>query len=130
MNENIKISKDAIYATGKRKDAVARVWLKPGSGRVLINGKNSEAYNIGIEEPEISIKDLAKIMIQVAEKNFNYNGILEFKNNTDKNYLIDNPNRRCPSIAKARQEVGYNPNITLEEGLYRSLYWYYNFEDY
>lgn len=32
------------YATGKRKDAVARVWLKPGSGRVTINDKDMNAY--------------------------------------------------------------------------------------
>jgi len=32
------------YATGKRKDAVARVWVKPGSGRVTVNGKPIEAY--------------------------------------------------------------------------------------
>tara|TARA_B100000700_G_C14959412_1_gene815679 strand:- start:562 stop:1050 length:489 start_codon:yes stop_codon:yes gene_type:complete len=32
------------YATGKRKDAVARVWLKPGSGRVLINEKDISEY--------------------------------------------------------------------------------------
>jgi len=32
------------YATGKRKDAVARVWLKPGNGRVTINGREFETY--------------------------------------------------------------------------------------
>jgi small subunit ribosomal protein S9 len=32
------------YATGKRKDAVARVWVKPGSGRVTINGKDMGEY--------------------------------------------------------------------------------------
>ncbi len=32
------------YATGKRKDAVARVWIKPGSGRVSVNGREFEAY--------------------------------------------------------------------------------------
>ncbi|NVP54509.1 30S ribosomal protein S9 [Mycoplana rhizolycopersici] len=32
------------YATGKRKDAVARVWLKPGSGKITVNGKSFEAY--------------------------------------------------------------------------------------
>ncbi|MFN3644459.1 MAG: 30S ribosomal protein S9 [Gemmobacter sp.] len=32
------------YATGKRKDAVARVWVKPGSGRVTVNGKDMSAY--------------------------------------------------------------------------------------
>jgi small subunit ribosomal protein S9 len=32
------------YATGKRKDAVARVWIKPGSGRVDVNGRESPVY--------------------------------------------------------------------------------------
>ena len=32
------------YATGKRKDAVARVWIKPGSGKVTVNGKEMKTY--------------------------------------------------------------------------------------
>ena len=32
------------YATGKRKDAVARVWIKPGSGKVVVNGKPQNEY--------------------------------------------------------------------------------------
>jgi len=32
------------YATGKRKDAVARVWIKPGSGKVTVNGKEMPVY--------------------------------------------------------------------------------------
>ena len=32
------------YATGKRKNAVARVWLKPGNGRITVNGRDKETY--------------------------------------------------------------------------------------
>jgi len=32
------------YATGKRKDAVARVWVKPGSGKITVNGKEMNVY--------------------------------------------------------------------------------------
>ncbi|MEM1195365.1 MAG: 30S ribosomal protein S9 [Pseudomonadota bacterium] len=32
------------YATGRRKDATARVWLKPGTGKVTINGREQEVY--------------------------------------------------------------------------------------
>ena len=32
------------YATGRRKDAVARVWLKPGSGKIIINEREQEVY--------------------------------------------------------------------------------------
>ena len=32
------------YATGKRKDAVARVWIKPGPGKITVNGREFERY--------------------------------------------------------------------------------------
>ena len=32
------------YATGKRKNAIARVWIKPGSGKVTVNGREVETY--------------------------------------------------------------------------------------
>jgi small subunit ribosomal protein S9 len=32
------------YATGRRKNAVARVWIKPGSGRLTVNGRDGESY--------------------------------------------------------------------------------------
>ncbi len=32
------------YATGKRKNAVARVWVKPGKGKIVVNGKESDTY--------------------------------------------------------------------------------------
>src|SRR6202165_2935818 len=32
------------YATGKRKDAVARVWIKPGAGKIVVNTREVETY--------------------------------------------------------------------------------------
>jgi small subunit ribosomal protein S9 len=32
------------YATGKRKNAIARVWVKPGKGQIMINGRTSDVY--------------------------------------------------------------------------------------
>jgi small subunit ribosomal protein S9 len=32
------------YATGKRKNAIARVWIKPGAGKVVVNGKDQAVY--------------------------------------------------------------------------------------
>ncbi|WP_273717709.1 MULTISPECIES: 30S ribosomal protein S9 [Bartonella] len=37
-------SQGRAYATGKRKDAVARVWIKPGSGKIIINNKEFDKY--------------------------------------------------------------------------------------
>ncbi|MEW6079288.1 MAG: 30S ribosomal protein S9 [Thermodesulfobacteriota bacterium] len=38
MQENI------IYATGKRKSAIARTWLKPGNGKITVNGRTADEY--------------------------------------------------------------------------------------
>ncbi|GHA83838.1 30S ribosomal protein S9 [Algimonas arctica] len=32
------------YATGKRKNSIARVWIKPGSGKIVVNGRDQEVY--------------------------------------------------------------------------------------
>jgi small subunit ribosomal protein S9 len=37
-------SQGRAYATGKRKNAIARVWIKPGSGKVTVNGRDQEVY--------------------------------------------------------------------------------------
>ena len=42
--EPVRDALGRTYATGKRKDAVARVWIKPGSGKVVINGKDQDVY--------------------------------------------------------------------------------------
>ena len=45
MSEVQKIDyKDSKYATGRRKTSIAKVWLKKGSGQILINGKKYEDY--------------------------------------------------------------------------------------
>ena len=36
--------KDSKYATGRRKKSIAKVWLKKGSGKIIVNGKNYEDY--------------------------------------------------------------------------------------
>ena len=42
---NIKLDfKDSKYATGRRKTSIAKVWLKKGSGKIFVNGKNFEDY--------------------------------------------------------------------------------------
>ena len=44
-NELLNINfKDSKYATGRRKTSIAKVWLKKGSGKIFINGKNYNDY--------------------------------------------------------------------------------------
>ena len=44
VHEQVRDELGRSYATGKRKDAVARVWIKPGKGKVTVNGKDMNAY--------------------------------------------------------------------------------------
>ncbi len=44
LREQIIDAQGRAYATGRRKDAVARVWLKPGTGKITINGRDQETY--------------------------------------------------------------------------------------
>lgn len=95
-----------------------------GYYKILIRGRPGEPYNIGTEEPEISMRDLAELMVRVGKELFEYRGEVVQRISDDEDYLIDNPNRRCPQIAKAREELGFAPSVGLEEGLRRSLIWY------
>jgi UDP-glucuronate decarboxylase len=95
-----------------------------GYFKILVKGRPGEAYNIGVETPEISVAKLAELMVFQAGCLFGYEGKVVRGESSDPAYLVDNPNRRCPVIEKARTELGYEPVIELEEGLSRSLIWY------
>ena len=97
-----------------------------GYYKVLVNGRSGEAYNIGVESPEISMATLADQVVALSHKLFDYGGKVVRQASDDSQYLIDNPNRRCPVIQKAQADIGYNPSIPLEEGLTRSLLWYHD----
>lgn len=97
-----------------------------GYYKILVKGQPAEAYNIGVEAPEISIADLARRLVAMAKELFDYQGKVVHQTSSAEDYLVDNPNRRCPVIAKARSHLDYNPSISLNEGLRRSLIWYYD----
>ena len=93
-----------------------------GYYKVLVRGRPGEAYNVGVETPEISMLELAEKVAALGREHFAYKGKVVKK--LDAEYLIDNPERRCPIIAKAREHLDYNPSILVDEGLRRSLIWY------
>jgi len=95
-----------------------------GYYKILVKGRTGEAYNIGVESPEISMATLAEKIVALSRDLFGYEGKVVHKVSEDKDYLVDNPNRRCPVITKARRDLGYNPSISIDEGLKRSLIWY------
>jgi nucleoside-diphosphate-sugar epimerase len=95
-----------------------------GYYKVLVRGRNGEPYNIGTASPEISVAELAQRITAVARETLGYSGRVIHRENPEAAYLVDNPNRRCPDIGKARSELGYEPRILIDEGLRRSLNWY------
>ena len=97
-----------------------------GYYKVLVKGHDGEPYNVGTETPEISMAELAQKIISTAGELFGYTGKLVRKPNPEADYLVDNPNRRCPNIDKSRAHLGYNPGIHVDEGLRRSLIWYHH----
>lgn len=84
---------------------------------LLYAGRNFEAFNIGMDKPEISIRQLAEIYAQAGREIFGYTGQVRFAVSEDKAYLENNPNRRCPVIDKARRLLGYNPEVDVEQGV-------------
>ena len=95
-------------------DAVA------GYFKILLHGKY-DYFNIGIEKPEITISALAEIYRQAGAEIMGYKGDVKYQVSVDKEYLTNNPQRRCPSIDKARRILGYCPEILVEEGVRRFL---------
>ncbi len=84
----------------------------------LLHAKDSfEAYNIGMDRPEISIRKLAEIYQEAGKEIFGYAGEAKFSVSDDKEYLKNNPNRRCPVIDKAQKLLGYAPQVDVEQGV-------------
>lgn len=95
-----------------------------GYYKILTKGRAGHAYNIGREGPEVSMKELAETIARAGSDLFDYAGQVVTEKSADSQYLVDNPQRRCPIIAKARQELGFEPTVTLDDGLRRTLLWY------
>ena len=95
-----------------------------GYFRVLVRGRRGEPYNIGADRPEVSMRELAERVAAVGRDLVGYNGTVVVGTSDDADYLTDNPNRRCPVIDKARAELGYEPEVDLDQGLERALGWY------
>jgi UDP-glucuronate decarboxylase len=80
-----------------------------------------EAFNIGIERPEITVKQLAEHFQQAGAKLTGYKGNVIFQASADTNYLTHNPERRCPDISRAHTKLNYRPSIQVEAGVERFL---------
>lgn len=108
-----------LYGHGKQtrtfcyiSDAVA------GFLKVLLRGAPGEAYNVGNPEPEVSMFDLVKYAERAVGRSVKH-VLVDYPDS----YPADEPNRRCPDITKARLALGYEPRISLNDGLKRFFRW-------
>lgn len=83
---------------------------------VLLNGKDF-LYHIGNPNNEISMLDLAKLV----EKTSGKTNLVEIVPTPE--VFLHEPKRRCPSIEKAKREIGFEPKVDLEEMLRRIYTW-------
>ena len=88
--------------------------------KIMLYGKY-DYFNIGMDKPEISVKELADIYATAGKEIFGYRGKVSYNVSEDKDYLTHNPERRCPNISKAREKLGYKPKIEVTEGVRRFL---------
>jgi len=85
--------------------------------RILLSQNDIfEIYNCGNDTPEISMKDLAELVVKVTGTNYGIEIV-----DPPKVYKIQ-PQRRCPDITKLKT-LGYSPEVTLEEGISRYYSW-------
>lgn len=111
-NENIKLYSDG---TPKRtfcyiSDAVCG-YLK------AICYKKYDYFNIGSNNKEISVNELAQIYKDCAKKIFNREIKITYKKNYDREYLKDNPLRRKPSLIKSKKLLKFKSYITTKYGV-------------
>lgn len=95
-------------------DAVAGYFL------CLLHGRY-DYFNIGINKPEIMVRELAAVYQRQGKDVLGYGGAVQYQTSDDPAYLEDNPNRRCPVISKAQRVLDYEPKVLVEEGVNRYL---------
>ncbi len=90
---------------------------------IMLSNENGEAFNVGNDE-EISIAQAAATTAEVAR-----NGAplaVEYAVSPDKDYLTDNPNRRCPDLTKIRTRLDWSPEVMFREGIARTIRSYHD----
>ncbi len=90
----------------------------------LIIGKSGDYYNIGNDQDEITVKNLVKKIIFLSSKIIDFKPKIIIKKSKEKDYLVDNPQRRCPDLYKSRKDLKYKAKINLNDGILRTIMWY------
>ena len=79
-----------------------------------------DIFNIGSEEC-VSVSELALRYRKIGREYFRYDGAIVYQKSSEDNYLVHNPQNRCPDITKARNLLNYDPGIGLNDGILRYM---------
>jgi dTDP-glucose 4,6-dehydratase/UDP-glucuronate decarboxylase len=88
---------------------------------ILLSDSNGEAFNVGNDEKEVSIRELTEVMREAAGPPWLD---IQFRASQDAHYTTDNPQRRCPNLGKLRSRFPWQPRVSLKAGLTRTLSYY------
>lgn len=91
-------------------DAVKMIRLLAESDKTL-----GEAYNVGNQQPEVSILKVAEMILEITEKKL----FIDVKPAT-----TGSPSRRCPKMSKVENCIGYSGQINLKDGIKKTYSWY------
>ena len=109
----------SIYGSGNQTRTYCYITdAMEGFLRVIKFGKFGQAYNIGNNKPEVSVEDIYRVFKKINDKKV----IAKYVKHP-KSYPMDEPQRRCPDIAKSKRHLGYEPKIGLETGLNKYMDW-------
>jgi UDP-glucuronate decarboxylase len=109
-----------IYGTGQQTRTFCYVTdAIRGFLQVLLSGQAGEPYNIGNPTPEVTMLDLVHTIQKAVPELKVQHRLIEHPDT----YPADEPQRRCPDITKAQLQVGYQPQVGMEDGLRRFFGW-------
>jgi dTDP-glucose 4,6-dehydratase/UDP-glucuronate decarboxylase len=110
-----------LYSDGKPtrsfcyiRDAIVSLFV------ITLSNASWKLYNIGNSEAEVNMLDLANLVARLARP-FGWQQKVVFQKHDEKDYLVNNPNRRLPLTDKIMFELGWRATVSLEEGIGRSL---------
>lgn len=120
LKDGVENKRIVLYSDGTPTRAFCYVAdAVEGFLRALLLGEPGCPYNIGNDQTEISMKNLARLVSDLLG-----DVKIDYYVNDQKDYLTDNPQRRCPVIKRAREELGYSPEVNLKTGLQNMIEWY------
>lgn len=110
-----------IYSNGQPKRTFCYVADSTIGEIKAIMSPAFDVFNIGSGSEEMTIYQLAELYRAIGAAHFGYNGRILYETSADPEYLVHDPQRRCPDLTKTIQKLRYNPQIAPAQGVLRYL---------